>query len=76
MLVLTRKAKETLIIDNHIKVTVVAIEGDRVKLAIDAPKNVPILRQEVFEAIKEVNEASSSLILDQLGLSQLKDLIP
>lgn len=76
MLVLTRKVKETIVIDNKIKITVVAIDGDKVKLAIDAPKNIPILRQEVFEAIKEANEASVKVTLDQTGLSKMKDLLP
>ncbi|MFA5535676.1 MAG: carbon storage regulator CsrA [Bacillota bacterium] len=76
MLVLTRKINETLIIDNQIKITVAAVEGDKVKLAIDAPKNIPVLRQEIFEAVKEANEAAVNVMMDLEGLSQLKDLLP
>ncbi len=75
MLVLTRKINETVIIDNHIKITIAAVEGDKVRLAIDAPRSVHILRQEVFEAIKEANEAAVNIALDLEGLSQLKDLL-
>lgn len=69
MLVLTRKVKETLIIDNKIKITVAAVEGDKVKLAIDAPKDIPILRQEIFEAIEQENREST-----QVGLDQVEEL--
>lgn len=76
MLVLTRKVKESLIIDNNIKITVVAIDGDKVKLAIDAPKEIPILRQEVLQAIERENRESLAAIIKAKELSQLKDLLP
>lgn len=76
MLVLTRKVKETLVIDKDIKVTVISVEGDKVKLAIDAPKDIPILRQEVFDAIEEENRASLNTAIKPEELSQLKDLLP
>jgi len=52
MLVLSRKVNETIIINDNIVVTVVDIRGDKVRLGIDAPKDVPVHRQEVYEAIK------------------------
>jgi carbon storage regulator len=52
MLVLSRKINETIIINDNIVVTVVDIRGDKVRLGIDAPKDVPVHRQEVYEAIK------------------------
>lgn len=76
MLVLTRKVKETLIIDNKIKITVVAVDGDKVKLAIDAPKDIPILRQEVFEAIEKENRESLNVSIDADELFKIKDLLP
>lgn len=76
MLVLTRKVKETLIIDNKIKITVVAVDGDKVKLAIDAPKDIPILRQEVFDAIERENRESLKASIDVGELSKIKDLLP
>ena len=51
MLVLSRKKNETIIIDDHIVITVVEIRGDKVRLGIVAPKEVPVHRQEVFDAI-------------------------
>ena len=52
MLVLTRKKHEAIVINNEITVTVVEIIGDRVRLGVEAPKDVPIHRREVWEAIK------------------------
>lgn len=51
MLVLSRKKNERIIINNDITVVVVEIRGDKVRLGIEAPKEVPVHRQEVFEAI-------------------------
>lgn len=51
MLVLSRKKNESIIINNDITITVVEIRGDKVRLGIVAPKDVPVHRQEVYEAI-------------------------
>ena len=51
MLVLSRKKNESIVINNDITVTVVEIRGDKVRLGIVAPKEVPVQRQEVFDAI-------------------------
>jgi len=51
MLVLSRKKNESIVINNDIVITVVEIRGDKVRLGIVAPKEVPVHRQEVFEAI-------------------------
>lgn len=60
MLVLQRKKNETILIDKDIKITVLDIGSDRVKLSIDAPKDVPILRGELAEAADANLEASRS----------------
>ncbi len=52
MLVLSRKKDESIIINDHIRVTVVEIRGDKVRLGIDAPKEVTVHRREVYEAIQ------------------------
>ncbi len=52
MLVLSRKRSESLIIDENIIVTVVDIRGDKVRLGIDAPREMSIHRQEIYEAVK------------------------
>src|SRR5437899_11715669 len=51
MLVLSRKKNESIVINNDILITVVEIRGDKVRLGIVAPKDVPVHRQEVYEAI-------------------------
>jgi carbon storage regulator len=58
MLVLSRKKNESIVINNDITVTVVEIRGDKVRLGIVAPKEVPVHRQEVFDAIHGAKEAS------------------
>lgn len=52
MLVLTRKLNETIVINENIIVTVVEIRGDKVRLGIAAPKEVPVHRREVYDAIR------------------------
>ena len=53
MLVLSRKKNETIIINDQITVTVIEIRGDKVRLGIDAPKDVAVHRREVYEAIQQ-----------------------
>jgi carbon storage regulator len=55
MLVLTRSKDEAIRIGD-VKVLVVAIVGDRVRLGVEAPKDVPVHREEVYEAIKKEGE--------------------
>jgi len=51
MLVLSRKKNESIVINNDIVITVVEIRGDKIRLGIVAPKDVPVHREEVYEAI-------------------------
>lgn len=53
MLVLSRKKDEKIIIGDQITLMVIEIRGDKVRLGIDAPKEVTVHRQEVYEAIKK-----------------------
>jgi carbon storage regulator len=55
VLVLTRKPEQSLRLGDTITVTVLAIEGDRVKLGIEAPRTVSVLRQELFVQIQAAN---------------------
>lgn len=52
MLVLSRKKNESIVINNEIVVTVVEVKGDKIRLGIVAPKDVPVHREEIYEAIK------------------------
>lgn len=59
MLILQRKKGESIVIDNNITLSIVEIGTDWVKVAIDAPKEVPIFRAELLEAADANREASS-----------------
>lgn len=52
MLVLSRQRDESIFIGDNIKITVVDIRGDKVRLGIEAPSTIPVHRQEVYEAIQ------------------------
>jgi len=58
MLVLSRKKNESIVINDDITIVVVEIRGDKVRLGVEAPKEVPVHRREVFDAIRR-NEAAS-----------------
>ena len=58
MLVLTRRINESIVINDDISVLVVEIRGDRVRLGIEAPKDVVVHRKEIYDAIKEPTEKS------------------
>ena len=62
MLVLSRKTNESIVINNEITIVVVEIRGDKVRLGVEAPKEVPVHRREVYDAIKRaVDENNSNL---------------
>lgn len=61
MLVLSRKKNESIVINNDITIVVVEIRGDKVRLGVEAPKEVPVHRREVYEAIlRNAQEEPSS----------------
>ena len=76
MLILGRKPDESIIIGDEIVVTVLAVDGDKVKIGIVAPAHVRILRQELYETIREENLRAASLSskADDKLLSSLRDL--
>jgi len=72
MLVLSRKRNESVIINNNIVVTVIDVRGDKVRIGIEAPRDVSVHRQEVLEAIlskklkfseKPFEESSDSVVI-------------
>lgn len=76
MLILQRKAGESIRIGDNIIISISEITGDRVKLAIDAPQSIPILRSELLEAVDSNKEAAdlSPQLLDVLNLLPPKEL--
>ena len=67
MLVLSRKKNESIVINDDITIVVVEIRGDKVRLGVDAPKEVPVHRQEVYDAIRRNAEAGESSPADPAG---------
>ena len=55
MLILSRKEDEKILIDEDIKISIVEIKGNQVKIGIEAPQDVEILREEVYKSVKEEN---------------------
>jgi carbon storage regulator len=60
MLVLSRKKNESIVINNDITIVVVEIRGDKVRLGVEAPKEVPVHRREVYDAIIRNGASESS----------------
>ncbi|MBB3130892.1 carbon storage regulator [Paenibacillus rhizosphaerae] len=60
MLVLSRKKGESIIIQDEIEITILAVEGDNVRLGITAPDHIDIFRKEIYLSIKEANLESAT----------------
>ena len=68
MLILSRRVNEKIVIGEDVVVSVVEVRGDQVKLGIEAPRNVKVFRQEVFDAIQEENKKAAAAAGAQLPL--------
>jgi carbon storage regulator len=73
MLVLTRKIDESIMLGDSIVITVLAVEGEKVKIGIAAPRELPILRQEVYQAIQEQAKIQAALA-EQAGAENFEQL--
>lgn len=73
MLVITRKSSESFVIGNDIRIKILEINGDKVKIGIEAPKNVSVLRSEVLETINANIDAVS--VANPEGLDLLKNKV-
>jgi len=58
-LVLSRKLDQKIMIGDQIVITIVEIRGDNVRLGIEAPKDIPVHRHEIYEAIRRLEQADS-----------------
>ena len=71
MLILTRKTNEKIKIGNEITLSIIEIKGEQVKIGVEAPKEVKVFRQEVFNAIQNENRAAAT---SQESIGALSDL--
>jgi carbon storage regulator len=71
MLVLTRKKNQEIMLGNDIKITILEIGEDAIKIGIDAPKNITILRAELYQDVKKEN--TTAAINDNTTVDLLKD---
>ena len=60
MLVLSRHRDESIVINGDIVITIVDIRGDKVRLGVEAPREVPVHRREVYDAIQRSNDQAAS----------------
>jgi carbon storage regulator len=61
MLVLSRKLNQAIMIGDNVRIVVVSVDRDQVKLGIDAPREIPVHRSEVFEEIQRANREAAGL---------------
>lgn len=71
MLALSRRKKESLIINNNVEITVLEIKGDQVKLGISAPRDVSVYRKEIYLQIEEANKEAMQVE----GIENLQNLL-
>jgi carbon storage regulator len=71
MLILSRNVGQSIVVDGRIVVTVMRLEGETVKLGIEAPPDVPVHRQEVYDEIRRSNE--QAVVSDQRHVPKIKE---
>jgi len=71
MLVLTRKLNESIMVGDDVKITIVDIKGDQVKLGITAPKQVAVHREEVYQEIQKENQLAAYSKVNPEALAKL-----
>ncbi|HBY21046.1 MAG: carbon storage regulator [Clostridiales bacterium GWE2_32_10] len=73
MLALSRKKNESIMIGDDIEITIVDVQADQVKLAIGAPRNVPVHRKEIYLQIQQENKAAAKI--SDKSIEELKGLM-
>ena len=73
MLILTRKSDESIIIGNNIKVKILKVQGNQVHLGIDAPRELSVYREEIYEQIRKENVNAVQKSVDAAKIKQLED---
>jgi carbon storage regulator len=74
LLILSRKKGQSIIINNHIEILISSIDGDQVKVGINAPSEVTILRKEVYDAVQESNKEALKTHVNLEGLKEWSNL--
>lgn len=74
MLILARRINESIVIGDDIRVSVIDIKGDQIKLGIEAPRDVKVYRQEVYEAIQEENREAAKSAASRTASTPLPSL--
>lgn len=75
MLVLGRKVGESIVIGGEIRVTLLSVEGERARIGIEAPRSVPVVRQELFEAVRAENLQAAARPVDRNLISNLNKVL-
>jgi len=68
MLVLTRKRNQSIVVNDNIELTIIDIQGDQVRVGINAPKDVKVFRKEVYVEMTEENQRASNVQMDALNM--------
>lgn len=66
MLIITRRAGQRIMIGDDIVINVMELAGSNVRLGVEAPKNLPIYREEIWEAVKQENEAAANVPAERM----------
>ncbi len=77
MLVLTRKLEESIVIGKDVTITILAIDKEKVKIGISAPREIPVIRKELFEAIQEQGVVAEQVAAEKQSehFESLRDLL-
>lgn len=75
MLVLSRKVNESVTIGDDVKITILSIESDRVKLGIEAPRDMRVYRYETVKKVQVENQAAANVNVNFVGLANIRNQI-
>jgi carbon storage regulator len=76
VLVLSRRAGESVVIADDVVVTVLEVRGDVIRLGIDAPRHVRVHREEVYREVQKANQAAAAASAEELDLDALRSALP